>query len=65
MRFSHSAPPVELSVVGEHKFDPEQLLFLGEDGHYYAFAIPTGKLTLVSVDEFWDVQGRPWTDLLE
>jgi hypothetical protein len=51
-----STPPNELAVVGEHKEDPEQLLLLGADGHYYAYTLADGNPTPVELDEHWEVE---------
>jgi len=51
-----SPPPSEFVVVGEHRADPSQLLLLGADGRYYAYAPTDGQPTHVEVDEAWDVE---------
>ncbi len=54
-----STPPNELAVVGEKKDDPEQLLLLGVDGHYYAYTLPDGDTEPVEPDENWEVESEP------
>ena len=50
-------PPTELAVVGEHKHDPEQLLLLGADGHYYAYSLPDDRTAPVEPDETtWSIE---------
>lgn len=54
-----TTPPNELAVVGEKKDDPEQLLLLGVDGHYYAYRLPEGAAEPVEPDENWEVESEP------
>ncbi|MDQ2683770.1 MAG: hypothetical protein M3Y37_09615 [Chloroflexota bacterium] len=56
MLFSSPTTPVELTVVGEHADDPDQLLLLGEDGNYYAFSMATDHLQQIELTERWEVQ---------
>ncbi|CAA9568254.1 MAG: hypothetical protein AVDCRST_MAG49-3306 [uncultured Thermomicrobiales bacterium] len=48
-------PPTELAVVGENTDDPSQLILLGADGNYYAYALPDGTAKAVVPDEHWRV----------
>lgn len=34
-----TSDPAVFAVVGEHRADPARLLLLGDDGHFYAYAI--------------------------
>ena len=43
--------PVDTAVVGESATDPNQLLLLGEDGHYYAYSLPSDNMVPVEPDE--------------
>lgn len=56
---SDSTPPNELSVVGENKDDPSELLLLGTDGNYYAYSLPADNIHQVDPDEHWDVEPAP------
>ena len=58
-----STPPNELAVVGENKEDPEQLLLLGADGHYYAYRLPDGDPRPVEPDEHWKVEAESSEEL--
>ncbi len=40
-------------AVGEHRADPDRLLLLGEDGRFYAHALPDGTTTPVEPSEDW------------
>jgi hypothetical protein len=56
MLFSTPSTPVELAVIGEHSDDPDQLLLLGDNGHYYAFSVATDHLQQVELTDRWEVQ---------
>lgn len=57
-------PPTELAVVGEHKTDPEQLLLLGADGHYYAYSLPDATTAPVEPDDTtWSIETPSPQDL--
>ena len=47
------------SVVGEHRKEPQRLLLLGDDGHFYAFTANLTKPTMVKPSDEWriDQQG--------
>jgi hypothetical protein len=58
-------PPTELTVVGEHKTDPDQLLLLGTDGHYYAYSLPDDRTTPVEPDDStWSIEASSSHDLV-
>ena len=43
------------AVVGEHRQEPERLLLLGDDGHYYQYAVPGGHPTEVEPSDEWEI----------
>ncbi len=43
------------AVVGEHRLEPDRLLLLGDDGHYYAYAAPSGQPTEVDPSDEWKI----------
>ncbi len=43
------------AVVGEHRQEPERLLLLGDDGHYYAYATANGQPTEVDPSDEWQI----------
>ena len=45
------------AVVGAHREQPDRLLLLGDDGHYYAYAAPGGQPTEVDPSEDWEFDG--------
>jgi hypothetical protein len=47
------------AAVGEHREDPDRLLLLGDDGRYYALALPDGPTTPVEPGEEWVVDEAP------
>lgn len=51
--------PTDLSVVGENKDDPSQLLLLGSDGNHYAYSLPEDSIQQVEPDDRWDVDPPP------
>lgn len=53
---SNQTPPNDLAVVGENKDDPTQLLLLGADGHYYAYALPDGDPEEIEPGEEWEIE---------
>jgi hypothetical protein len=44
------------AVVGEHRDQPERLLLLGSDGHYYAFAGSDRDPVEVEPSDEWDIE---------
>ncbi|CAA9280025.1 MAG: hypothetical protein AVDCRST_MAG93-3127 [uncultured Chloroflexia bacterium] len=54
--FSDSTPPNELTVVGENKDDPTQLLTMGTDGSYYAYSLADEDWRAVEPDDRWVVE---------
>ncbi|HEV2067787.1 MAG TPA: hypothetical protein VGR08_13215 [Thermomicrobiales bacterium] len=53
---SNSTPPNELTVVGENKDDPSQLLMMGTDGNYYAYSLPDEAWRVVEPDDRWVIE---------
>jgi hypothetical protein len=53
---SDSTPPNELTVVGENKEDPSELLLLGADGNYYAYSLPADDIHPVEPDDHWNIE---------
>jgi hypothetical protein len=47
--------PLEFEVIGEHLFDPTQLLVIGEDGHFYALDLRDGHCEPTKLTEYWVV----------
>jgi hypothetical protein len=58
-----SPPPTELAVIGEHKHDPERLLLLGADGHYYAYSLPDDTTAPIEPDDTWSIEAASPEDL--
>jgi hypothetical protein len=46
---------VVFSVIGEHRNEPERLLLLGDDGHYYAFSAGLAQPTEVKPSGEWTI----------
>lgn len=61
--FSEPTPPTELTVVGENKQDPSQLLVMGVDGSYYAYSLTDGDARVVEPDDRWNIEPVSSQDL--
>lgn len=48
--------PIDLAVVGENKEDPDRLLLLGEDGHYYSYSLPDDAAVPVEPGDDWQIE---------
>ena len=48
-----------LAVVGEHRDDPDHLLLLGDDGHYYDLRLSDGATVPIQLNEEWVVETPP------
>ena len=48
-----------LAVVGEHRDDPDRLLAIGDDGHYYDLRLPDCSTVPVEPSEEWVVETPP------
>ena len=64
-RFGATPVTTVFAVVGEHRDDPDRLLLLGDDGHYYGHHLPDGPTALVEPDERWtlDEAALSWDDV--
>jgi hypothetical protein len=59
-------PPTELTVVGEHKANPELLLLLGADGRYYAYSLEDETTAPVEPDDTtWAIEPSAPQDFFE
>jgi hypothetical protein len=63
IRFVNPTPPNELTVVGENRDDPSQLLMMGTDGSYYAYSLPDEDWSVVKPDDRWVVEPVPSPEL--
>ena len=46
---------VDFQVIGELKDDPNHLLLLGDDRHWYDFDIASGSITPIEPSDAWAV----------
>ena len=51
-----------MAVVGERRDNPDLLLLLGDDGHYYEYRLPDGAPTPIEPTDEWLIDP---TDALE
>ena len=46
------------AVVGKHREEPDRLLLVGDDGHFYAYATTDAEPTEVEPSEEWELDGE-------
>lgn len=53
---------ISFAMIGERRDDPATYVVRGDDGHFYAYELKSGRITLVKPHGQWQVGSVPSVD---